>query len=257
MFSRAESQASSYTVATAAGTFDAITASFTPAITTLTNGQILFVRAIGANTVTNPTFTPNSGTVAVKTIKKLNNIALAVADISGSSHVMILQYNITIDAWFLLNSSSSTFPTIGQLRANTPFLTAQVPASNEGGQIDFERVVGGAVSGNFYIDALADTMRISSSISSSSVVWDMSSTIAKQTLGIVPLARMVRTSYRGASPTSSLTVVAGDIIHVSGMVSRSNSAGVTDMHIEIFWTGTATANSYNGQTIVASGSVFG
>ena len=103
VFSRADVQTSSYVVATAAGTFDAITASFTPAITTLTNHQILHVRAIGANTVTNPTFTPNSGVVTAKTIKKLNNIALGVGDIKGSSHVMILQYNSTIDAWFLLN----------------------------------------------------------------------------------------------------------------------------------------------------------
>ena len=106
VFSQAESQTSSYLIATATGTFDAITASFTPAITTLTNGQILYVRAIGANTVTNPTFTPNSGTVAVKTIKKLNNLALAIGDISGSGHVLILQYNSTIDAWFLLTAAS-------------------------------------------------------------------------------------------------------------------------------------------------------
>ena len=106
VFSQAETQTSSYVVATAAGTFDAITASFTPVITTLTNYQTLHVRAIGANTVTNPTFTPNSGPVAAKTIKKLNNIALAIGDISGNQHVMILQYNVTIDAWFLLNAAS-------------------------------------------------------------------------------------------------------------------------------------------------------
>ena len=103
VFSRTEGQTSSYLAATAAGTFDAITASFTPAITALTNGQVLYVRAIGANTVTNPTFTPNSGVVTAKTIKKLNNIVLNVGDINGSSHVLILQYNLTVDAWFLLN----------------------------------------------------------------------------------------------------------------------------------------------------------
>ena len=106
VFSQAESQTSSYLTVIAGGTFDAITASFTPAITTLTNHQILYVRAIGANTVTNPTFTPNSGVVAVKTIKKLNNVALSIGDIAGSGHVLILQYNITVDAWFLLNPAS-------------------------------------------------------------------------------------------------------------------------------------------------------
>ena len=111
VFSRTEDQTLSYLTATATGTFDAITAAFTPVITALTNGQVLYVRAIGASTVTNPTFTPNSGTVAVKTIKKLNNIALNVGDIYGSSHVLILQYNLTVDAWFLLNPAGlpSTF----------------------------------------------------------------------------------------------------------------------------------------------------
>ena len=106
VFSRAESQSFTYLTAIATGTFDAITASFTPAMTTLINQQIVFVRAIGANTVTNPTFTPNSGVVAVKTIKKLNNIALDIGDIYGSSHVLILQYNSIVDSWFLLNPSS-------------------------------------------------------------------------------------------------------------------------------------------------------
>ena len=235
VFSQAESQASSYVVATATGTFDAITASFTPAITVLTDKQILYVRAIGANTITNPTFTPNSGTVAVKTIKKLNNIALSAADIKGSAHVLILQYNSTIDAWFLLNASSGTL-----------LLTAQVLATNDGGQIDFERVIGGVVSGTFSIDALVDTMRFFSSATAASVVWDMSGATAKQTAGVVPLARMLRTSYRGSNPTSVLTVVAGDIIHVSGRFSRFNTAGVTDVLCAINWAGTATAVTLSG-----------
>ena len=251
VFSQAENQTLSYLVATAAGTFDAITASFTPAITTLTNGQVLFVRAIGANTITNPTFTPNSGVVAVKTIKKLNNIALAVADISGSGHVMILQYNITIDAWFLLNLSSSTFSTIGQLKANTPLLTAQILAANEGGQIDFERVVGGVVSGSFSIDALVDAIRVYSSASTSVVGWDMSGTTAKQTLGTVPLARMQRASYRGAAPTSSMTVVAGDIVHVTCPFSRLNTAGVTDGYVSVLKTFASTATIVAGTSDVS------
>ena len=253
VFSRAEGQTLSYVVATAAGTFDAITASFTPAITTLTNGQILFVRAIGANTITNPTFTPNSGVVAVKTIKKLNNIALAISDISGSGHVMILQYNITIDAWFLLNLSSSIFPTFQQLRTNGPLITAEALVSNDGGQINLERVVGNVVSGLFAIDAVSDTLRFFSTASAALVVWDMSGATAKQTAGVVPLARMQRASYRGGNPSSSLTVVAGDIISVSGMFNRSNTAGVTTVSASLGRSGTATVIGLDGVvTLLAS-----
>ena len=250
VFSRTESQTSSYVVATAAGTFDAITASFTPTITTLTNGQILFVRAIGANTITNPTFTPNSGVVAVKTIKKLNNIALAISDISGSGHVMILQYNITIDAWFLLNLSSSIFPTFQQLKTNGPLITAEALVSNDGGQINLERVIGNVVSGLFAIDAVSDTLRFFSTASAALVVWDMSGTSAKQTNGVVPLARMQRASYRGASPTTSLTVVAGDIVQVSGQFYRINTAGVSDVDCYITATGTASGVMFNGQSSI-------
>lgn len=105
VFGRDESQTSSFLSSIATGTFDALIGSYTPAVTVLTDKQILYVKAIGANSVTTPTFTPNTGVVAAKTIKKLNNQALSVGDISGSDHILQLQYNSTIDAWFLLNPS--------------------------------------------------------------------------------------------------------------------------------------------------------
>ena len=103
VFSKAESQTSSFLSATATGTFDAIQAAYTPAVTSLTNNQILYVRAIGVNSLTNPTFTPNSGVVAAKPIKKFGGASLYAGDISGADHVLQLQYNSTLDAWLLLN----------------------------------------------------------------------------------------------------------------------------------------------------------
>lgn len=103
VFSKTEAQRSSFLVATATGTYDAIQASFTPAITVLTDKQVVYVTAIGANAVGAPTFTPNNGVVAAKTIKKLNGASLVVGDIAGLHHVLQLQYNSTLDAWILLN----------------------------------------------------------------------------------------------------------------------------------------------------------
>lgn len=107
----AEVQTHASTVSAAGGTSDAITGSYTPAITPATDKMILFVRAGGANTSTTPTFTPNSGVVAAKTIKKSNLQALVVGDIAGSGHVLALQWNSSDDSWTLLNPAfpSTTF----------------------------------------------------------------------------------------------------------------------------------------------------
>lgn len=90
----------------AGGTADAITGSYTPAITALTNGMTLYVRAGSANATTTPTFTPNSGTLAAKTIVKGANSALAPGDIAGAGHWLDLQYDATLDKVVLLNPAT-------------------------------------------------------------------------------------------------------------------------------------------------------
>lgn len=89
--------------ADAGGTADAITASFTPAITAVTHGQVFFVRAAAANATTTPTFTPNSGTVTPWTIVKLNNQALGVGDIPGAGARIILVADTTLSRFVLIN----------------------------------------------------------------------------------------------------------------------------------------------------------
>lgn len=93
-------------ISAASGTSDAITASYTPAITALTNGMSLFVRASAANTTATPTFTPNSGTIAAKTIVKGAGSALAAGDIAGGGHWIELQYDATLGKWVLLNPAT-------------------------------------------------------------------------------------------------------------------------------------------------------
>jgi len=113
--SRADIQLMTYNHAAAAGTVDAITASYTPTVSSLTDRLRLSFVASGANTSTTPTFTPNSGTVTAKTVVKGSNTALAVGDIPGGNSVAVVEYNSTLDKWVLLNPASSVnaMPTTG------------------------------------------------------------------------------------------------------------------------------------------------
>lgn len=107
-------QQNAYSVANAGGTADAITATYSPAVTALTNGMTFGVRASSANATTTPTFTPNSGTIAAKTIVKGNGLPLVASDIAGGGHWIEMQYDSTLDRWVLLNPatgvSASTLP---------------------------------------------------------------------------------------------------------------------------------------------------
>lgn len=109
-----------FNIGTAAGTADAITSSYTPAITALANGMTLYVRAGSANATTTPTFTPASGTIAAKTLVKGNGLALAAGDIAGGGHWIELQYDLTLDKWVLLNPATGITAqvnaNIGQLK---------------------------------------------------------------------------------------------------------------------------------------------
>ena len=112
-----------YSSAVATGTSDALVAAFSPAITnaTLASGSvILYVKATAANLSTTPTFTPNSGVVAAATIVKGNQLPLAVADIAGAGHWLVLARDVANSNWVLLNPAfgvtviTSTTPPVRQ-----------------------------------------------------------------------------------------------------------------------------------------------
>ena len=94
--------------ADAGGTADAITGTYTPAPTSVTDGDLFFVRASAANATTTPTFTPNSGVVTARTIVKGANTALAAGDINGDGHEIILRYRASDTKYVLLNPYAST-----------------------------------------------------------------------------------------------------------------------------------------------------
>jgi microcystin-dependent protein len=90
---------------TAAGTSDAITATYDPAISLLTDGQICYFRATAANLTTTPTFNPNA--LGALTITKNGGQALAVGDICGNLNEVAIRYNIAHTRWELLNPPST------------------------------------------------------------------------------------------------------------------------------------------------------
>lgn len=99
-------------VAIAAGTVDVITGDFTPDVTTtlLINGYTVFVKALGANATTTPTFQADATTA--RTIVKGNNLALLAGDIAGSGYWMQLQYDSTLTKWVLLNPANGVIPPV-------------------------------------------------------------------------------------------------------------------------------------------------
>ena len=92
-------------VADAAGTADVLTATFSPAITALTDGLEVRVRAKFANATTTPTINYNG--LGAKTIVKNGNQALAEGDIPGPDFEMQLVYNLGNDNVELLNPSNA------------------------------------------------------------------------------------------------------------------------------------------------------
>jgi len=94
---------SSWGKAVAAGTPDALTADFTPNITALVNGQTLIVEATAANTAA---ATLAVDAIAAKAIVKGSNAALAAGDIAGANHWLMLQYDLSLDKFVLLNPAT-------------------------------------------------------------------------------------------------------------------------------------------------------
>lgn len=84
-----------------AGTADAITATYAPALTALIDGQICMGRASAANATTTPTFAPNG--LTARTIVRQGGSALSIGDIPAALAEVILRYNLANTRWELLN----------------------------------------------------------------------------------------------------------------------------------------------------------
>jgi hypothetical protein len=90
--------------AVAGGTADALTATLSPAVTVLADGQLVFLRASSANATTTPTLALNG--LAIRTMTRAGGAALAPGDIPGPLAEIILRYNLTNTRWELLNPAT-------------------------------------------------------------------------------------------------------------------------------------------------------
>lgn len=106
------SSGTSVPIATAGGTADAITATYTPPLT-LTDKMVCAVVLGGVNTITNPTFAPDG--LTAHTITKNGGLALVVGDLPGSLAVVILEYNLANTRWEIVGIQGDTLLTEGAL----------------------------------------------------------------------------------------------------------------------------------------------
>jgi len=99
--SLAEIQQNSQRFAIAGGAVDVITGSYTPAISSYSNGTMLIFEALGANATSTPTFNANG--VGAKTIVRPDGGPLYVGDIPAANYRAIVFYDSGLDVWILLN----------------------------------------------------------------------------------------------------------------------------------------------------------
>lgn len=78
-----------------------MTGYFSPALDTLQNGQVVHIRACGANTIAIPTFKADE-TAALPIVKGYNQ-PLAAGDIAGDGHWLDLLYDSYLKKWVLQN----------------------------------------------------------------------------------------------------------------------------------------------------------
>lgn len=87
--------------ADAAGTINAITATYSPAITLTDKMTVLLINTAGANSSTAPTFNPN--TLGALTITARGGNALVAGDTGTVGAALLLEYNLANTRWELLN----------------------------------------------------------------------------------------------------------------------------------------------------------
>lgn len=107
------------------GTADAITATYSPAVTALVDGQECYARATAANATTTPTFKAN-GTTA-HTIVKTGGTALVAGDIVGDGHELHFRYDLSGTQWELLNpaktGASTALDNLAAVAINTSLIS--------------------------------------------------------------------------------------------------------------------------------------
>lgn len=205
-------------VADAAGVADVITVTFSPAVTALTDGLEVRVRALLANATTTPTINYNG--LGAKTIVKNGNRALSKADISGLGHELQLVYNSSNDNVELLNPVSS--------------ITLSTPMTATGTSIDFTGIPAGIKSLTF------NFMQVSTN-STSPLIMQIGDSGGIETTGYLSKAEngdgsgaflLVTTGYPVVVATSNTVVISGNFTIFLGDESTNTWIGTGIMRLE-------------------------
>ena len=102
----------------AGGAADALTVTYANPPASLTDAMEIHVRASASNATTTPTISlVGVGSAPAYTITKLGGAALAVGDIAGNLHELILRYNLANTRWELVNPKTSNQSGSGTLGA--------------------------------------------------------------------------------------------------------------------------------------------
>lgn len=89
-------------IAVNSGTVDAITATYSPAIASLSNNLVVEVVLSGPNTSTVPTFSPNG--LTARTIVSFDGTPLNIGQINGT---ILLRYDTATTKWWLISGGAS------------------------------------------------------------------------------------------------------------------------------------------------------
>ena len=231
------------------GTADVITATYSPVITALVDGQLCFVRATLANATTTPTFNPSG--LGAGTIVKNGGVALAAGDIVGDGHQLILRYDLAGTQWELLNpavaAASDTAAGIVELAttAETTTGTDATRAVTPDGLHDMTSLAGAA----WFLDE--DTMSSDSatqvpSQQSCKAYVDASVATASPSLG-------TESTATGGTSIDFTSIPAGTKrIIVSGM--GLSSTGTSRWQIQLGDSGGVEVTGYVGSASNAAGS---
>jgi hypothetical protein len=239
---------------TAGGTADALTASFTPAHTSLVDGRVIVITAASDNATTTPTL--NLDTLGAKTITCDGNTALLAGSIQAGAY-LILKYDAGNTVWELLNPTVRTIPAgsipYASLSLSDSVAQGDIAASAIGqaeikttyGDVSWSAGIGGAVTlpGGAYGFYPRDWMTGGSGATTMYIGRDTGNT--SPTTAITPTStsytRYARQYYFQASPPYDL----GDGVVGQFIFALINNA---TSEVETVYSATEAPWHYNGKT---------
>lgn len=245
----------------AAGTSDAITATYSPAVTALVDGQVLYFRATAANLTTTPTFKPNAVTAEV--ITKNGGQALAVGDIPGSLAEVGVRYNLANTRWELLNPPDvpiggtvpffgGTLPSGFVLPTGQNLAAATYPAAN----VVLGTTYGSPGGGNFTMPDVRGTVTVGIDTGGThlSGVTTLGATTGGQNQTIAQ-ANLPSVNFTNGGITITASAVDAGHVHTVGVNSSgsSNTAQTSGAAISDFDTGVGVAGINTTSSVTAQG----